>query len=299
MNRLFNDNFLAAIARLGLSVRATPPRAEHGTHLSPRPGSSLEFRDYQPYAPGDDLRRVDWAVYRRTKHLFVRRFERPTAASVFVLVDGSASMHLDETPATPTRYATAARVAAAVASAAVAGQNPLRVVIADGQEGPAPRTVTGRRGLVKVLADLAHEDRPTTGPGPAAAIEAVRPALAATGRGVLVVVSDFFEPAGVDAIVDALRQVDGRLVLVRVTRPTDAEPQISDDLELTDCETGRRLHVSPTADAIARYRAAYASYFGTLDAYAASRGALSVTIDAEADPLGQLQTLFPAGTLSV
>jgi uncharacterized protein (DUF58 family) len=295
MKHLFPDEFLAGAARLSLSVRQAPPRASHGTHLSPRPGASLEFRDYQPYAPGDDLRRVDWAVYNRTRHLFVRRFERPTAVPVFVLVDGSASMHLES----PSRYATAARLAAAIASAAVAAQNPLRLVISDGQEGPAPRAVTGRRGLVKVLADLAHEDRPTTGPGPAAALRAALPALAAMGRGVLVMASDFFEPEGVNALIDVMRLINQRLVLLRVTQPTDADPQINDDLELQDCESGSTLHVSPGSDVIERYKTAYRTYFDTLDAYAHSRGAVSQSFDASVDTLSQLEKLFPAGVLSL
>lgn len=218
---------------------------------------------------------------------------------VFVLVDGSASMHLPESPGGPTRYATAARLAAAVASAAVSAQNPLRLVISDGNEGPAPRAVTGRRGLVRVLADLAHEDRPAAGPGPAAAVRAVLPALAAMGRGVLVIVSDFFEPAGVDALIDALRLVDQRLLLLRVTQPTDARPELTEDLEIEDCETGQRLSVSPDSGAIERYVAAYRSYFDTLEAYAAARGAVSRSFDASTDTLSQLEQLFPAGVLSL
>ncbi len=295
MQHLFPDSFVAGIGRLSMDVRPAPPRAAHGVHLSPRPGSSLEFRDYQPYAPGDDLRRVDWSVYGRTRHLFVRRFERPTAVPVFVLVDASRSMTLE----TPSRFATAARIGAAVAAAAVAGHNPLRVVVADGLAAAAPRAVSGRRGLVRVMADLAA-DRIPAGPGPAAALRALLPALAAQGRGVLVVVSDFFEEEGVDALVDALGRTPQRLVLLRVTQPWDADPALAgDDVELEDCETAGRLHVSPDAGVLARYRSAYRAYFDALDGFAASRGVTSATFDASTDTLPQLERLFPGGVLSL
>lgn len=294
MQELFPDNFLSGIGRLALTVRAAPPRAAHGVHLSPRTGASLEFRDYQAYTPGDDLRRVDWAVYGRTRHLFVRRYERPTAVPVFVLVDASASMMLE----TPSRYAMAARVAAAIASSAVAGHNPLRVVIADGNAAAAPRAVTGRRGLVRVLADLAA-DRTAAGPGPAAALEAVLPSLAAQGRGILVIISDFFEQRGLDPLLNLLRQAPQRLVMVRVTQPWDADPDIQGDLELADCESDARLQVSTDPTVLKRYREAYQSYFKTLDDFAAARGAARASFDASADPLPQLERLFPGGTLSL
>src|ERR1700744_4871414 len=139
MQHLFPDNFLAAISRFSIDVRPAPPRAAHGVHLSARVGSSLEFRDYQAYAPGDDLRRVDWNVYGRTRHLFVRRFERPTAVPVFVWVDASRSMLLEA----PSRYATAGRVAAAIMSAAMTAQNPTYLSIADAATWAAPRALTG------------------------------------------------------------------------------------------------------------------------------------------------------------
>jgi uncharacterized protein (DUF58 family) len=294
MQHLFPDNFLSAISRFSMDIRPAPPRAAHGVHLSPRPGASLEFRDYQAYVPGDDLRRVDWAVYGRTRHLFVRRFERPTAVPVFVLVDASRSMTLE----TPSRYATAARLAAAIASAAVAGHNPMRVFVADGQAAPSPRAVGGRRGLVQTLANLTA-NRASAGPGPAAALLALLPALAAQGSGVLVLISDFFEQRGVDVLIDGLRLTPQRLVMLRVTQPWDTNPQLSGDVELQDCETDARLQVSAKAEVLARYQAAYRAYFGALDAYTTSRGVRSLRFDASTDTLGQLERLFPDGVLSL
>ena len=294
MRHVFPDSFLASIGGLTVDVRPAPPRAAHGSHLSPRTGSSIEFRDYQSYTPGDDLRRVDWNVYARTKHLFVRRFEHPTAVPIFLLVDASESMRLE----TPSRYATAARVAAAIASAGMASQNPVYTMIADGKAAAAPRPVTGRRGLVRVLADLAA-DRAPGGIGAAAALEALLPALAQKGRGVLVVISDFFDDRGTAALIKALRLTPLRLVLVRVTQPWDAEPDLAGDFELADCESHATLPVSTGPDALRRYRDAYRSYFAAIDEYVSFRGAVQHVVDASRDTLPQLGQLFPCGTLTL
>ena len=37
-----------------------------GEHLARRKGSSAEFQEHRAYAPGDDMRRIDWAAYART-----------------------------------------------------------------------------------------------------------------------------------------------------------------------------------------------------------------------------------------
>ncbi len=294
MRHLFSDSFLASIDGLSVDIRPAPPRAPHGAHLSPRVGSSIEFRDYQSYTPGDDLRRVDWNVYARTRHLFVRRFEHPTSVPIFLLVDDSESMRLE----TPSRYATAARVAAAVAAAGLASQNPVYATIADGGGAALPRAVTGRRGLVRVLAELAS-DRPTAGIGVAAGISVLQPLLAAKGRGVLVIISDFFEPLGVQTLLESLRQTSQRLLLVRVTQPWDANPDLAGDFELADCESGETAPVSTDAEALRRYREAYGSYFAAIDGHVAQRGATQHVIDASKETLPQLEPLFPGGVLSL
>jgi uncharacterized protein (DUF58 family) len=237
---------------------------------------------------------VDWAVYARTRHLFVRRFERPTAVPVFIIVDTSASMRIE----TPPRFDTAARLAAAVASAAIAAHNPLRLLVADGQSPMLPRAFRGKGGLVRILADLAT-DRPGHGLGPAATIEAVLPLLAAQGNGVLVFISDFFEPRGINSVLDALRRTPQRLVLLRVTQPWDADPTLVGNAELEDCEGGTRLLVSGNPASLRQYHDAYREYFRALDDFARKRGILHAAFSASIDTLAQLQMMFPNGMITV
>jgi uncharacterized protein (DUF58 family) len=295
MQHLFPDNFLAAISRLSIDLRSAPPRAAHGVHLSARVGSSLEFRDYQAYAPGDDLRRVDWNVYGRSKHLFIRRFQQPTVVPIYILVDASASMQLE----TPSRYTTAARLAAAIASAGLSSQNQVFLSISDAAGTTAPRAVTGRRGLVRVLAELAADRKPAS-TGIAAGLEALLPFLSRKGKGVLVLISDFFEDRGIEALTNILRLTPQRLVMMRVTQRWDADPHLQGDLELLDCETSNRLQVSmQDAEMLRQYRVAYQSYFAALDQFAHVCGAMQATVDASTDTLPQLERLFPGGGMSL
>jgi hypothetical protein len=111
--------------------------------------------------------------------------------------------------------------------------------------------------------------------------------------------SDFFEPLGVQTLLESLRQTSQRLLLVRVTQPWDANPDLAGDFELADCESGETAPVSTDAEALRRYREAYGSYFAAIDGHVAQRGATQHVIDASKETLPQLEPLFPGGVLSL
>ena len=68
-------------AAFRLTMPRTPIGGRIGERLGSGTGSSLEFQDYRPYAPGDDLRHVDWAAYARSELLAVRLVSRGSGAA--------------------------------------------------------------------------------------------------------------------------------------------------------------------------------------------------------------------------
>ncbi len=63
-----------------------------GRHRSPHHGVSIEFSDHKEYAPGDDLRTIDWKVYGRSDKLYIKRFHHETDLTARIILDGSGSM---------------------------------------------------------------------------------------------------------------------------------------------------------------------------------------------------------------
>lgn len=63
----------------------------HGAHEGSRPGQGGDFRDIHPFAPGDELRRVDWRATaraaRRPGELLVRRTAALSDSAVVIAVD--------------------------------------------------------------------------------------------------------------------------------------------------------------------------------------------------------------------
>ncbi len=83
------------LARLGsfeLRARMIIEGLSSGLHRSPFQGFSVEFAQHRPYAPGDDIRHLDWKVYGRSDKLYLKQHQQETNLDLLVLVDSSGSM---------------------------------------------------------------------------------------------------------------------------------------------------------------------------------------------------------------
>src|SRR5437773_6848401 len=83
-----------AAQRFALAAPKQGPASRTGSALGARAGSSLEFRDYRGYEPGDDLRHVDWNAFARSDQLNVKLYREEVAPHLDVMIDGSRSMAL-------------------------------------------------------------------------------------------------------------------------------------------------------------------------------------------------------------
>ena len=63
---LLDPAFVRELEALRRRLAVTVRSGAAGERASQRRGGSAEFLDHRPYAPGDDLRRVDWAAFART-----------------------------------------------------------------------------------------------------------------------------------------------------------------------------------------------------------------------------------------
>jgi uncharacterized protein (DUF58 family) len=77
---------------LGMHARYLVEGYMAGEHKSPYHGFAIEFAQHREYAPGDDLRYLDWKVLGRTDRYYIKQFEQETNYVAHVLLDGSESM---------------------------------------------------------------------------------------------------------------------------------------------------------------------------------------------------------------
>ncbi len=83
---------VASLGSMELRARTVVEGFLLGLHRSPYTGFSVEFSEYRPYIPGDDLSTLDWKVYARLDRYYVKRFEEETNVECRLLLDISASM---------------------------------------------------------------------------------------------------------------------------------------------------------------------------------------------------------------
>ena len=83
---------LAQLSSMELRARMIVEGVMTGMHRSPYQGYSVEFAQHRQYAPGDDLRHLDWKVYGRTDKLYVKQYQQETNLDLLLLVDASGSM---------------------------------------------------------------------------------------------------------------------------------------------------------------------------------------------------------------
>ena len=83
---------LSRVRHLHLRARILTDSLLMGDHRSRRVGQAVEFADYQEYAPGMDLRFVDWKVWGRSDRHVVKRFENETQLPCTLVLDLSGDM---------------------------------------------------------------------------------------------------------------------------------------------------------------------------------------------------------------
>src|SRR5690348_18375809 len=89
---LFDPASLAALGRIEIVARWIVDGFMSGLHRSPRKGFSVEFAEYRPYQPGDDLRYIDWRIVARSDRWVVKQYEEETNLRASIVLDVSRSM---------------------------------------------------------------------------------------------------------------------------------------------------------------------------------------------------------------
>src|SRR5262245_54322168 len=83
---------LERIKRLDVRARLVVEGFITGQHRSPYHGFAVEFATHREYAPGDDLRHIDWKVWSKTDRLYIKEYEEETNLKCTILLDASKSM---------------------------------------------------------------------------------------------------------------------------------------------------------------------------------------------------------------
>ena len=266
-----------------------PPRATPAGRVGFEPircaGSSLEFEEHRDYAPGDDLRRIDWSAFARTDRLVVKDFREEATPHLDLILDGSRSMALDESKA-EAALGLAALLAAAAGSAGYSHTAWLAASrcepVSNGSRGPA-------------LWEGIDFDY---GGSPFASLATAPPAW--RRRGVRILVSDLLWPEDPLRLLARLADGAASVGVVMLLASADASPDARGSVRLVDVESGARHEAFLDAASLARYRQTLVRHQESWSRAAKQVGAAVATlISDQVVPDFRVEALASAGILDV
>jgi uncharacterized protein (DUF58 family) len=242
VQRFLNPDVLAGISGLELVAKTVVQGFVSGLHRSPNFGFSQEFAEYRAYAPGDDLRYVDWNVYARADRLYLKRYRGETNTLLTVLLDASKSMKYTSHSVTKMDYARYAAASLFYLTSQMQ-RDAAGLIVFDDELRDYIRPSTRQGQLHRLLAALDRAE-------PRARTDFAKPILhfqdMLRRRGFVVLISDFYEaPEKIVRTVEPMRFHGNEVLLFHVLDPQEIRPKLGEPMTLIDMETDEALEVTP------------------------------------------------------
>ena len=241
LQRFLDPSVLAGISGLELVAHTVVDGFISGLHRSPDFGFSQEFAEYRAYNPGDDLRHVDWNVYARSEKMYLKRYRGETNCQVTVLLDASRSMKYTSHKIDKLEYARF--LAASIAYMAGMQRDATGLIVFDDEvrQFVQPSTRQGQLARLLHAIEKAEVGNRTDYARP---FDHLREFL--HRRGLIVVISDFWEPPEqIVKTIAPMRYHGNEVVMFHLLDPEEIRPKLKVPVLLEDLESGATLEVSP------------------------------------------------------
>ncbi|MCX5659507.1 MAG: DUF58 domain-containing protein [Planctomycetota bacterium] len=234
----------AVLTRVGLTPMLAKLIVEgflNGLHKSPFHGFSVEFADHREYVPGDDLKFIDWHLYARTDHYYIKRFEEETNLRCFIVLDRSASMGYGTGALTKWDYA--CFLGATLGYMMLKQQDAVGLALFGAKPGlliPARCRSTHLRQMMQAMVN----SEPTGTTDVTASLRAIARNL--KRRGLVVVISDLIDDP--DATLKALRLLRSHrhdVLVFHVQDAAELDFGFQGATLFRDMETGQELEIDP------------------------------------------------------
>jgi uncharacterized protein (DUF58 family) len=237
---LLDAQTLSRLAGVRLRARAVMEGVLSGLHKSPHQGQSVEFSEHKEYAPGDEIRHIDWKAYGKLDKYYVKRFEHETNLRCFLVVDASGSMAYRSGPLSKLQVSSA--LAGALSYLLVRQQDAAGLAIVAGEgtrDVPARASAGHLSALLEALEGL--EAQGTTDLFSAADHLAEK----VPRRSLICVFSDLFDdrPQALKRIFQ-LRQRKNDVAVFHILDPAELSFPFDDPTLFLSMEDERRVEVN-------------------------------------------------------
>ncbi|HWE39337.1 MAG TPA: DUF58 domain-containing protein [Isosphaeraceae bacterium] len=240
-----DPDVIARVSDLALRSRRLVEGAISGMHRSPFHGFNIEFASYREYAPGDDLRRLDWRVFARSDRHYIKQYEEESNVRVTFVVDASASMNYKGRDATLSKFDYGATMVVALSMLLTRQQDPVGLVLFDEAAGTIlPHAAT--QAQVVVMTGLLERCTPARKTELGGLLRTLTDRL--KRRSLLVVVSDLL--TDLDSFhdgLDRLRFLGHEVLIMQVLDRDELELPFDGPTIFRDIEGDEELFAEPWA----------------------------------------------------
>ncbi|SDM48657.1 Protein of unknown function DUF58 [Psychrobacillus sp. OK028] len=233
----------AKLSRLSITTKSKLRGQHKGSHRSQRFGASLDFSDFREYAPGDDVRQIDWNVFARTDKYFIKRFLDEQEMRVHILLDTTKSM------SDSVKWTFAKQLAASLGILVL--QRDDRLSFSAVNEGKKPhfrrKGATYRKAFIQTISDI---------PEPTMSSSFTDNALPFLPKDstVLFVITDCLESIeSWQRFLQKLPKFAGDIRILQVVTYEEIDPTYGGDIQLVDVETSEQVNVSMSTRVLDAY----------------------------------------------
>jgi uncharacterized protein (DUF58 family) len=271
---MLSEAFLRRLDALSLTLLDAARGASGGARRARLLGTSAEFSDFREYAPGDDIRRIDWNAYARFDRLFLKLFTEERETVLTVLLDTSRSMALEG------KWETAVKAAETLVYLALAGGDRARIVLLS-EKIRESAVWSGRAAFPRAAAFLRDAM-----PDGKLLLNRTLPRIPFPGgKGIAAVISDFLSEDGFDKGFAALKFRGQTPMIAQVLSGQELDPAFEGALRLIDSEDGREVLIQAGGAAFSAYAHALKAFLAEVSRaaskYAATRALLNASDDFE------------------
>lgn len=241
--RFLHPEAISRISRLDLRARHIVEGFLSGIHRSPYFGQSVEFLQHREYAPGDDLRHVDWKVWARQDRWYVKQFEEDTNLRATLLVDVSGSMRYGNGTFDKCEYA--CTIAACLAYLLLRQQDAVGCIAFDETIRVKVPQKTKRSHLNSIVGALAARE-----PRDKTELASILRGAAESypRRGLMILISDLLvDRAGLFKGLKLLRQQGHDVLIFHVMDDDELDFEFSGPTRFEGLELGDYLSCNPRA----------------------------------------------------
>ena len=259
--------FLHKLDRTTIVATQLYPGSRMGIRRSRSKGAGMEFADHKPYSPGDDFRTVDWNVYARTDHLYLKTFETEENLYVYVLLDISDSMGFGTGL---TKLEWGKRLAAALGYVTLVQQDNLAIHSIN--DGLRESISTGEQRLKP--SDVLGFCAGLEPGGKTDFVHCLQAFSIHTGhRGMVFLISDFLSDRDFDQGIRYLAYNGFGVLAFHLVDPWEEDPTLAGEVDLEDSETSELLPLTVRRNTLTQVKDCFEAHcqkvYRTFGTYAA------------------------------